>query len=128
MGLDQGFRQRLDGLSMLSDRRSTQAKLVVYTHPKTGRKTMCFHLGMIQGFETTEGRVTSRCETIQILDELEKEISMSQLIYTHEWKEGDFLITDNCAVAHEATPSTQMPIEKIGLRIMHRTTTAGWAG
>ena len=126
LGLEEGFRNRLEGLSMLSDRRSTQAKPVVYTHPKTGRKTMCFHLGMIAGFKTAEGRVTGLRETNQLLDELEKEIIQSRLIYTHEWKEGDFIITDNCAVAHEAAPSTQLPVEEVGLRVMHRTTTTGW--
>ena len=83
-------------------------------------------LGMIAGFKTAEGQVTGLRETNQLLDELEKEIIQSRLIYTHEWKEGDLIITDNCAVAHEAAPSTQLPVEEVGLRVMHRTTTTGW--
>ena len=39
--------------------------------------------------------------------------------------QGDFIITDNLAVGHEATPETQLPQEEVGLRIMHRTTVKG---
>ena len=42
-----------------------------------------------------------------------------------QWKPGDFIITDNLAVAHEASPQTQMTVLDVGLRIMHRTTIAG---
>ena len=125
-GLEPGFRERLENLSMLSDRRSKLAKPVVYAHPKTGRTTMCFHLGMIEGFQTSEGVTTGRDETRNILLELEREILSSGLIYYHEWRPGDFIITDNVAVAHEATPETQLPAKVVGLRIMHRTTTVGW--
>lgn len=46
-------------------------------------------------------------------------------MYAHEWEEGDFLITDNLALAHEAAPETQYPVQEVGLRILHRTTVAG---
>ena len=38
---------------------------------------------------------------------------------------GDFIISDNLAVGHEATPETQLPQEEVDLRIMHRTTVKG---
>lgn len=33
--------------------------------------------------------------------------------------------SDNLAVAHEAHPSTQLPVSQVGLRVMHRCTIAG---
>lgn len=50
---------------------------------------------------------------------------IDSLIQTFQWHEGDFIISDNRAVAHEATPETQYPVSKVGLRILHRTTIAG---
>lgn len=126
-GLDPAYLARLKSLSMLSDRRDTTMKPLVYRHPITGRKTMCFHLGMISGFYVDSTRPMSREETAATLDELEAAILQSGLIYTHEWQPGDFIISDNCAVGHEATPETQLPVEEVGLRVMHRTTTRGWA-
>ena len=38
-------RSRWDRLFMLSDRRSRDAKPLLYQHPLTGRDTLCFHLG-----------------------------------------------------------------------------------
>lgn len=123
-------------LMMLSDRRSTGAKPLCYTHPKTGRRTMCFHLGMINGFikrfppslGAEDVEMSPEC-TQAVLDKLEKLILGSEpLIYTHHWRPGDFIITDNCAIAHEATPETQLPVEEVGLRVLHRTTTRGWVG
>ncbi|KAA6429862.1 MAG: hypothetical protein FRX49_00294 [Trebouxia sp. A1-2] len=42
-----------------------------------------------------------------------------------QWQPGDFIVSDNLAVAHEASPQTQMTVSDVGLRIMHRTTVAG---
>lgn len=42
-----------------------------------------------------------------------------------QWEVGDFIISDNLAVGHEATPETQYPRSKVGLRILHRTTIQG---
>ncbi len=42
-----------------------------------------------------------------------------------QWRNGDFIITDNLAVGHKANAETQLPVEEIGLRIMHRTTIQG---
>ncbi|PSN29166.1 hypothetical protein C0J52_25922 [Blattella germanica] len=52
------------------------------------------------------------------------------LIYPHpltgkKWEDGDFIISDNLAVGHEATPETQLPRERVGLRVLHRTTIKG---
>lgn len=42
-----------------------------------------------------------------------------------QWEQGDFIISDNLAVGHEATPETQFPVSEVGLRILHRTTVKG---
>lgn len=42
-----------------------------------------------------------------------------------QWREGDFIIIDNLAVGHKASKETQLPRHLVGLRVMHRTTTAG---
>lgn len=42
--------------------------------------------------------------------------------FNFQWEEGDFIISDNCAVGHEASPETQTPRSKVGLRVLHRTT------
>ena len=42
-----------------------------------------------------------------------------------QWQEGDFIISDNLAVGHEAHPDTQLPRIEVGLRVMHRTTVKG---
>ena len=42
-----------------------------------------------------------------------------------QWLPGDFIITDNAALGHEASPETQAPPSRVGLRVMHRTTVKG---
>jgi alpha-ketoglutarate-dependent taurine dioxygenase len=42
-----------------------------------------------------------------------------------QWEDGDFIISDNLAVGHEATPETQLPRDVVGLRVLHRTTIKG---
>ena len=42
-----------------------------------------------------------------------------------QWSPGDFIISDNLAVAHWAMPDTQLPASEVGLRIMHRTVIKG---
>ena len=49
-----------------------------------------------------------------------------KLTHTHtQWRAGDFIISDNLAIGHEASPDTQLPPEEVGLRVMHRTTVRG---
>ena len=42
-----------------------------------------------------------------------------------QWTAGDFIISDNLALGHEASEQTQWPPSSVGLRIMHRTTVEG---
>jgi hypothetical protein len=39
--------------------------------------------------------------------------------------EGDFIISDNLAVSHEAAPETQLPRDVVSLHVSHRTTING---
>ncbi|KAL4450231.1 hypothetical protein ABPG77_010900 [Micractinium sp. CCAP 211/92] len=124
-------RARWDRLWMLSDRRSRGAKPLIYQHPLTGQDTLCFHLGMMEGFVwdlgTPQERVATPAEARQLLAEMERVFThdCAHLLYQHKWRPGDFIISDNLALGHEAAPDTQLPPEQVGLRVMHRTTVAG---
>ncbi|XP_025111404.1 uncharacterized protein LOC112574493 isoform X1 [Pomacea canaliculata] len=104
---------------------------LIYQHPVTGDPTLCFHLGMtgcfILDYDTKNAKRTNRRETHQILQEMFEEITKNnnRLVYSHKWEVGDFIISDNLAVGHEATPETQLSVEEVGLRVLHRTTVAG---
>lgn len=124
-------RARWERLWMLPDRRDKILHPLVYPHPVTNLPTMCFHLGMtaayVWDYGTDKQRVTSPEETVKIHEEIHNEIvkDNKKLIYSHKWEEGDFIISDNLSVGHEATPETQYPVEEVGLRILHRTTIKG---
>ncbi|KAL3143007.1 hypothetical protein ABBQ38_003286 [Trebouxia sp. C0009 RCD-2024] len=124
-------RERWERLHMLSDRRGGVAQPLIYPHPITGRATMCLHTGMTDAYvwdlDTPQEQVAGVKETRHILGELDQVFrrEIGHLLYSHKWKPGDFIITDNLAVAHEASPQTQMTVMDVGLRVMHRTTIAG---
>jgi len=42
-----------------------------------------------------------------------------------EYEKNDCVFIDNLAIAHRAAPEAHMPVEKQGLRIMHRSTVRG---
>ncbi len=126
-------RARWERLSMCSDRRGGSVKPLIYTHPRSGLDTLCFHLGMTATFLWDHGteneRLTGSAETQQILDEMEEVFTQLApklgLIYKHEWTAGDFIISDNAALGHEAAVETQNSVQQVGLRVMHRTTVQG---
>jgi alpha-ketoglutarate-dependent taurine dioxygenase len=78
---------------------------------------------------TENERLTGSAETQQILDEMEEVFTQLApklgLIYKHEWTAGDFIISDNAALGHEAAVETQNSVQQVGLRVMHRTTVQG---
>lgn len=124
-------RERWERLHMLSDRRGGVAQPLIYPHPITGKPTMCLHTGMTDAYvwdmDTPQERVAGSAETRQILSEIDDVFrrSISHLLYSHKWQNGDFILSDNLAVAHEASPQTQMTVMDVGLRVMHRTTIEG---
>ena len=116
---------------MVSDRRSNITHPLIYNHPETKKQVLCFHLGMTDSFILDRGssnvKELSEEETEQTLGSIYNEIvrKNNDLVYKHEWKPGDFIISDNLAVGHEASPETQYPKSEVGLRVMHRVTIAG---
>jgi len=128
-GLDDEKRKFWDSLWMISDSRDIIHPLI-YSHPETKKPVLCFHLGMTGGFIQNYGSLTqknlSSAESEQILDQIHEEIMKNtDLMYHHKYLQGDFIISDNLAVGHEASPDTQLPRSQIGLRVMHRVTIAG---
>ncbi len=126
-------RDQFERLYMVSDRRGGLVHPLLYAHPETGKRTMCFHLGMTEGFVTDNGvagkeRQLSDDEVEAVLASMHEEIMRARddgLVYQHEWQPGDFIISDNLALGHEAAPETQLPRSEVGLRVMHRVTVKG---
>lgn len=124
-------RIRWERLYMVSDRRSGPIHPLIYSHPLTKKKVLCFHLGMTESFiwdyKTPEERQTDEDESYALLREIHCEFVKDDKArqYAHEWKVGDFIISDNLSVGHEAAPETQLPRSKVGLRVLHRVTTVG---
>ncbi|KAG7169150.1 Alpha-ketoglutarate-dependent 2-4-dichlorophenoxyacetate dioxygenase-like [Homarus americanus] len=124
-------RIRWERLYMISDRRSGPIHPLIYTHPLSKKKVLCFHLGMTEGFvwdyKTPQQRVTSEEETYALLQEIHHEFIKDNKArqYRHNWSVGDFILSDNLSVAHEAAPETQLPRSQVGLRVLHRVTTLG---
>lgn len=105
---------------------------MVHRHPLTGDPALIFHLGMTHRFmwdadDPAHARVASRGETEDLLEGVHHAITHTaqHLVYHHVWQPGDFIISDNLAVAHEASPQTQLPRSQVGLRVLHRTTVKG---
>ncbi|XP_045178049.2 alpha-ketoglutarate-dependent taurine dioxygenase-like [Mercenaria mercenaria] len=125
------MRKRWERLWMVSDKGDKLIHPLVYPHPVTGNPAMCIHLGMTEAFiwdkGTTEERRTDAVETKELLEEIKNEIEKDgrRLVYPHEWRDGDFVITDNLAVGHFASANAIRPRSEVGLRILHRTTIKG---
>ena len=118
-------------LWMVSDRRTGPVHPLIYNHPESGKPVLCFHLGMTERFildyKKPSEQLMSRQDTEDILKSIHQEFVKEDgaLQYHHHYQPGDFIITDNLAVGHEASPDTQLSPDKIGLRIMHRVTISG---
>eukprot|EP01094_Clydonella_sp_ATCC50884_P004194 TRINITY_DN13270_c0_g1_i1.p1 TRINITY_DN13270_c0_g1~~TRINITY_DN13270_c0_g1_i1.p1 ORF type:complete len:186 (-),score=28.18 TRINITY_DN13270_c0_g1_i1:204-695(-) len=125
-------RAKYERLWMRSDRREGPVHPVIYPHPVTGNTTMMIHLGMITGFVYDYGASTQREATREEFAELRAELEgmfdafwSSGRAHSHQWEEGDFIISDNLAVTHIAAPESQLPRSQVGLRVLHRTTVDG---
>ncbi|XP_050544949.1 alpha-ketoglutarate-dependent taurine dioxygenase-like [Daktulosphaira vitifoliae] len=116
---------------MISDRISGCVHPLIYKHPQSRKSVLCFHLGMTTGFiwnynQPSERNVTEK-ECQKLFNSIYNSINQEngKFIYTHKWKPGDFIISDNLAVGHFAHSSTQSPRNEVGLRVLHRTTVKG---
>lgn len=91
---------------------------VIRTHPVTGKKCIFVNEGQtdhIIGLPPDEGEALLRllCE----------HCIKPQYVYRHQWRVGDALMWDNCAVQHLAIADYKLPRR----RLMYRTTLAGTA-
>jgi taurine dioxygenase len=91
---------------------------IVRTHPITGKKCLFVNDGYtarIAGMPGAGGDA--------LLNELIEHSTRPEFVYCHAWREGDFLLWDNCLVQHLATHDYQLPRR----RHMERTTLTGTA-
>lgn len=89
---------------------------IVRTHPVTGRKGLFIneaHTSCIPGLPEKEAEA--------LLAELCAHIVKPEFRFEHEWRDGDLLMWDNCAVQHKANFDYDLPLR----RLMHRTTVRG---
>ena len=70
---------------------------IARTHPQTGRKCLYICDGYTHAIEGME-----KSESDKLLSRLFKHIVKPDFGYSHEWRVGDLLIWDNCAVQHKA--------------------------
>ncbi|MEQ8707932.1 MAG: TauD/TfdA family dioxygenase [Rhodospirillales bacterium] len=89
---------------------------VVRTHPHTGRK--CLYV--CEGY-THRILDLPEAESDELLQQLFAHITQSDFAHNHNWRVGDLLIWDNCAVQHKATNDFQLPLR----RLMQRCTVEG---
>ncbi|KAF6199203.1 hypothetical protein GE061_007228 [Apolygus lucorum] len=120
-----------DRLWMVSESHEGVVHPLIYKHPITKKEVLCFHLGMTSSFIYDYGtdyqRLTTPEETKKIIKSIDEEFVKDggNILYKHEWEVGDFIMSDNLSVGHEASPESQIPRSEVGLRVLHRTTAKG---
>lgn len=87
-------------------------------HPRTGRT--CLYV-MRDDCTGIEGIAQPEAEAL--IAALADHIIKPAFVYRHQWRQGDLLMWDNCAVQHRAIQDYDMPQR----RLMHRTTMDGAA-
>ncbi len=133
--LDQGMKDRIEGLSAYHSLYQSQAKIghivktgagygyhdkgaplrrLVNTHPATGRKSLFIgrHAYSIPGMEDGEAQ--------ELLDELLDFACQPPRTYFHDWRPGDVFMWDNRCALHAARP-----YDYSETRIMRHTRIAG---
>jgi taurine dioxygenase len=89
---------------------------MIRMHPVTGRDVLFVNEGFtvsIDGMPKNESDL--------LLRELFTHIVRPEVVYKHEWQQGDLLMWDNGLVQHRAIRDYDLPLR----RLMHRTTVAG---
>jgi taurine dioxygenase len=89
---------------------------VVRTHPRTGRKCLYVRRG-----ECVAIPGMAEAEALALIDELSEHCVRPEFQYRHEWRVGDLLMWDNCAVQHKAIKDYDLPQR----RLLHRVTVNG---
>jgi taurine dioxygenase len=106
---------------------------VVHVHPVSKRKCIWLHLGMtgavIEKLPDKDGfRLLNADELKQFCHKYNDILNTGMedgYAIAFEYQKNDCVFVDNLAVAHRASPEAHMPVEKQGLRIMHRSTIRG---
>ena len=86
-------------------------------HPQTGRKCLYVSPGECTGIPRMPA-----VEALPLIEEMATLITRPRFQYRHDWRVGDVLIWDNCAVQHRATFDYTWPEER---RLMWRVTVGG---
>ena len=88
---------------------------IVRTHPETGRKCLFLgdHASHILDLPLEEGRA--------IVEELNARIVTPEIVYSHSWRAGDFVVWDNRCLLHRAMPYDTAR----EARVIRRCTTLG---
>jgi len=144
-------REYFDKLWMVTGRREeVLIHPMVYRHPfREGEETMLFHCGrpFAAGWYADNGTITATKNAMDtgdarvingvdlskmipsysIQDQLTEQIEskLHDIGIKMKWQEGDFLISDNLGLVHYASEGTQGSSERVGLRLLHRTTVVG---
>ncbi|SDU16176.1 TauD/TfdA family dioxygenase [Stappia sp. ES.058] len=106
---------------------------VVHEHPVSKAKCIWLHLGMtgavIEKRPDEDGFRLLQADELAQLCHAYNDILNAGLengyALAYEYRENDCVFIDNLAVAHRAAPEAHLPVEKQGLRIMHRSTVRG---
>lgn len=86
---------------------------LVFTHPRTGRKSLWLCPEVVLGIEGM-----SREASVALLEELTAFATGPAFSYRHKWRKGDLLMYDNRALLHTATTFDY----ENHFRLMYRTT------
>jgi len=115
---ERGFKKPVALTQAQKDRYPDIAHPIIRTHPRTGRKGLYVSLGECIGIAGMPD-----AEALALISELALHIRRDAFVYRHEWRVGDLLMWDNCAVQHRAIKDYELPER----RLMHRVTVNGTA-
>ncbi len=108
------------GSKLASDEEKRERPPVVHplvrTHPDSGAKALYLglHASHIEEMPYAEGRA--------LLAELLESATRPEFVYTHRWRQGDFVMWDNRCLLHRAIANYEMTKQR---RILHRTVIRG---
>lgn len=112
--------KRKPASAALRQRRKSQPTVLhplVRTHPVTGRKCLYVTAGECVAIEGMEEN-----EALALIERLARHVYRPPYRHTHQWRVGDLLMWDNCAVQHIATIDYKWPEHR---RLLWRITVAG---
>jgi alpha-ketoglutarate-dependent taurine dioxygenase len=91
---------------------------IVRTHPDTGRKSIYLgnHVYHILGLPAAESDA--------LIAQLMEHVGQPQFTYTHQWRDGDYVMWDNRCLLHRALRNYEMATQR---RVLHRTVIIGTA-